>query len=137
MLGKLREVAGEEAAAYIEAIDLKSVDARNAGISAKADKQVAVFGQAYADLVAFVTKEEETIAVTASQSGAGGIAASAAPVSTVDLAGKRTFENGMVLVARQKDSNEPEWAWVRRVNQEKWKSFESPALAAQQAGSVP
>lgn len=101
-----------------------------AGLSAKADKQVKVFGQAYADLVEFISKEEKI----ASQSNAGGAAASAAPVSTV--AG-RSFENDMVLVARQKDNEEPEWAWVRRVNQEKWKKFESAASAAQRTGSVP
>lgn len=133
MLGELREVAGEEAAAWIEAIDLKSVDACNAGLSAKADKQVKVFGQAYADLVEFISKEEK-IAVAASQSNAGGAAASAAPVSTV--AG-RSFENDTVLVARQKENEEPEWAWVRRVNQGKWKQFESAASAAQRTGSVP
>lgn len=126
MLVELREEAGEEAAAWIEAIDLKSVDARNAGLSAKTDKQVEVFGQAYADLVEFISKEEK-IAVAASQSNAGGAAASAAPVSTV--AG-RSFENDMVLVARQKDNDEPEWAWVRRVTQEKWKKFEVAASAA-------
>lgn len=125
MLGKLREVAGEEAAAWIEAVDLTSVDARNAGLSAEAEKQVQVFGQAYDNLVAFVTKEEENIA------------ASSAPVSTVDQARSRSFEKDMVLVSRQRCSDEPEWAWVRRVNQEKWKNFESAALAAQQAGSVP
>lgn len=134
MLGELREVAGEEAAAWIEVIDLKSVDARNAGLSAKVDKQVEVYGQAYADLVEFISKEEEKIAVAASQCNAGGAAASAAPVSTV--AG-RSFENDMVFVARQKDDDEPEWAWVRRVNQEKWKKFESAASAAQRTGSVP
>ena len=134
MLGELRELAGEEAAAWIEATDLKSVDARNAGLSAKANKQVKGFGQAYADLVEFISKEEEKIAVAVSQSNAGGAAASAAPVSTV--AG-RSIENDMVLVARQKDEEEPEWAWVRRVNQEKWKKFESAASAAQRTGSVP
>lgn len=93
------------------------------GLSAKAQEQVEVFGQAYADLVAFVAKEEEKIAAMASQSGVRSTAASAAPVSTV--AG-RSFEMDMVLVSRQKNSDEPlESAWVRRVNQEKWKNFES------------
>lgn len=135
VLGTLRDLAEEEAAAFIEAIDLNRVDARSGGLSAKAQEQVEVFGQAYADLVAFVAKEEEKIAAMASQSGVRSTAASAAPVSTV--AG-RSFEKDMVLVSRQKNSDEPlESAWVRRVNQEKWKNFESRDSAAQGTGSVP
>lgn len=135
MLAELREVAGEEAAAWIEAVDLKSDDPRNTDLCAKAGEGQEVFGQAYDYLVVFVKEEEEKIARAASQSGAGGTAASAAPSSTVPV---RSFENDMVLVSRnKKDGDALEWAWVRRVNQEKWKKRESSASAAQRAGSVP
>jgi len=149
MIDKLREVAGEEAAAYIEAIDLKSFDARNGGLSSRAAKQKEVFDQAYADLVKFV-KEQENGIVKARElgvgedatSGGGGASGNApgagspaltAPTSTVGSTGKRSFEGDMVLESRQRGTDPPEWAWVRRVNLEKWKRFESsnPAPAAQ------
>lgn len=144
VLGKLREVAGEEGAAYIEAIDLNSLDARNRGLSLKAEQQVEVFGQAYRDFVAFVSEEEEKIVATAREVGAGGIAgggvpaASAAPIATVALARRRSYETDMVLASRQKYCDEPQWAWVRRVNVTKWKDFESPAgdAAAEQKRSA-
>lgn len=94
MITKLREVAGEEAAARIEAIDLDSFAARGRGISRRVGKQTEVFGQAYADFAKFVAEEESNIVVTirdidagcASVSGknaGGGSTASAAPVSTI------------------------------------------------------
>lgn len=135
VLGKLREVAGEEAAACIEAIDLKSLDARNGELSSKAGKQVEIFGQAYAEFKEFVNEKEKKIADSTSQvgvrvmAGAGMPAGLAAPVSTVALSSVRSFEKDMVLASRQKYCDEPEWAWVRRVNEDKWKKFESPAFA--------
>lgn len=135
MLAELRVMAGEEVAAWIEAIDLKSDDGLNVGLSANAEKQVQIYGKAYSDLVAFVTDQEEKIAIAASQGGAGSTAGPAAPISTVPV---RSFENDMVLVSRKKrDGDALEWAWVRRANQEKWKTRERPISSAQQAGSGP
>lgn len=156
MIDKLREVAGEEAAAYIEAIDLKSFDARNGGLSSRAAKQKEVFDQAYAELALFVEEQERSIVAKARELGVdeaatagGGLAsgnpsgarpaASTAPMSTVGWAGKRSFEGDMVLESRQRGTEPPQWAWVRRVNLEKWKRFESPgatpaAQPAQPAG---
>ena len=145
MIGKLREVAGEEAARYIEAIDLQTFDARDGALSSKIVKQKEVFGQAYTDLATFVEEQEKSIVVTARELGAGeiatlggGEAASRAPMSIVAPAGRRSFENDMVLESRQRGTDAPEWAWVRRVNLEKWQMFENPnpTPAAQSTGAV-
>ena len=143
IIDMLREVAGEEAAAYIEAVDLASVEARNGGLSSRVVKQKEVFDQAYTDLASFVEEQEKSIVVTARELGVGGTAtsskdgtsgnaaggcpaASTAPISTVASAGKRSFEGDMVLESRQRGADPPQWAWVRRVNVEKWRRFESP-----------
>ena len=156
VIGALREVAGEEATAYIEAIDLGSFEARHGGLSSKAVKQKEVFDEAYSELVTFVQEQESGIAVTSRELGAGdtatlggGVAsdnpviglpaASTAPVSTVAPAGKRSFENDMVLESRQRGTDPPQWAWVRRVNLEKWQRFEhpNPVVATQAKGATP
>lgn len=63
ILGEVGEVASEEAAAWIEAVNLTSIDLRSEDMSAKAEKQVEGDGQACADLLAaFITNEEEKIA---------------------------------------------------------------------------
>lgn len=60
----------------------------------------------------------------------GGVpAAPVAPVSTVAPAGERSFEKYMVLASRQRGTEAPEWAWVRRVNNDKWRKFQSPSPA--------
>lgn len=60
----------------------------------------------------------------------GGVpAAPVAPVSTVAPAGERSFERDMVLASRQRGTEAPEWAWVRRVNKDKWQKFQSPSPA--------
>ena len=156
MIGKLREVAGEEAARYIEAIDLQTFQARDGGLSSRAIKQKEVFGRAYADLVTFAEEQEKNIVVATRELGAGETAtlgggatsgkvdggtpaASRAPMSTVAPAGGRSFESDMVLESRQRGTDAPEWAWVRRVNVAKWQKFEnpSPTPAAQATGGVP
>lgn len=156
LMGKLREVAGEETAAYIEAIDVKSFEARNGGLSSKVVKQKEVFDGAYTDLATFVLEQEKNIVVTSRELGAGDTAtlgggatsenaaigvpaASTAPVSTVSPTGKRSFEREMVLKSRQRGNDPPQWAWVRGVNLEKWQRFEDPisAAVAQATGAVP
>jgi len=154
ILGKLREVVGEEVAGYIEAFDLKSSDAGDGELSATA-KQKELFGKAYADLISFVEKQEKRIGVTSRELGVaeaatvgggampendagGGGAASAAHMSTVPSAGKRTFDGDMVLETRQKGANPPQWAWVRRCNLDNWKKFEGPnSTAASQPAQLP
>lgn len=60
----------------------------------------------------------------------GGVpAAPVAPVSTVAPAGERSFERDMILSSRQRGTEAPEWAWVRRVNKDKWQKFQSPSPA--------
>lgn len=54
-------------------------------------------------------------------------AAPVAPVTTVAPAGQRSFEKDMVLASRQRGTEAPEWAWVRRVNKDKWQKFQSPS----------
>ena len=50
---------------------------------------------------------------------------------------ERGFDGDMVLASRHRPGDEPECAWVRRVNEEKWKNFESPNSAASMQPAVP
>eukprot|EP00903_Cladosiphon_okamuranus_P020516 g18834.t1 len=59
VMGKLGEVAGEEAAAYIEVLDLKSLQDAGQRLTESIDKRVKVFSKAYAELVKFIDKEEK------------------------------------------------------------------------------
>lgn len=64
LMGKLREVAGEEVAGCIERVDLESLHQPPGGDHASSiGKNVEVFGTAYANLAKLVEQEEETIAV--------------------------------------------------------------------------
>ncbi|CAN0201907.1 unnamed protein product [Scytosiphon promiscuus] len=129
VIDELRGIVGENAAAYIEAIDLNSVQARNGGISAKAEEQKEVFGQAYADLAKFVAEQEECIVGNTRDLGAGEAATvggGATSANAAGGAGKQSFEGDMVLESRQRGNDPPEWAWVRVVNLDKWQKFESP-----------
>lgn len=64
LMGKLREVAGEEVAGCIERIDFESLPQPPGGDQASnIGTKVEVFGNAYANLAKLVEQEEETIAV--------------------------------------------------------------------------
>ncbi len=56
----------------------------------------------------------------------GVLAAPLATASNQASAGERSFERDMVLASRQRGSEAREWAWVRRVNKDKWQKFLSP-----------
>ncbi|CAM9117018.1 unnamed protein product [Ectocarpus sp. 4 AP-2014] len=62
MMGKLREVAGEEAVGCIESLDLESWKINGGDLASNVGEKTGVFGTAYADLVKFVLQEEEKIA---------------------------------------------------------------------------
>lgn len=145
MMGKLREVAGEEAAAYIEAFDAKSFQGGGQSLTEHVQENVELFSEAYAELVKFVEEEEKKIIIskrkvdpvgagTASPSGVRSgsrapIAGSApgvgsAATSIARWAGQRSFESDMILSLRQRDEDEPEWAWVRKDNHARWQNFE-------------
>lgn len=138
MIKELRALALEEGAAYIEALDVKSLQQSGQELADDVQQRVEVFGKAYAELCKFVSDEEEKIIVTKrtlgpASSGATsrGVSASRsrAPNSGSAVgggagAGKRSFEDDMVLSLRLRDGDEPECAWVRRENEEKWKTFE-------------
>lgn len=138
MMGKLREVAGEEAASYIEALDVNRLQEGGHSLTESVEEKVELFSEAYAELVKFVEEEEKKIIISkrnVDPPGPAGadalIADSATSVGSADAsmahpAGQRSFERDMTLALRQRDNGEPEWAWVRRDNQERWKKFESP-----------
>eukprot|EP00752_Nemacystus_decipiens_P001293 g1285.t2 len=164
VIGKLREVAGEEAAAYIQTLDLETLHDAGQSLADRIQEKVEIFSTAYAELVKFVNKEEEKIilnkrpvdppvavgpgatvlsdtstgsrAPIAGGAVGGGSAATAQPASATRAAGEMSFHHDMVLALRQRGEDEPEYAWVRRDNEKKWKNYESrtppatPALTA-------
>ena len=178
VVGKLREVAGEETAELIDNLDLRGYRPSGQDLVDKVKDQAEVFDKAYSELTKWVdAKEDEISAATGEireveggahtagkadrgrpgggwccrgtlgrswwrfqsekpqttgtgQGGASGgevpDATEAAPVSAVAQAGKRSFERDMILASRQRGTEVPEWAWVRKVNVDKWKRFQSP-----------
>lgn len=62
VMGKLREVAGQEAAGCIESLDSESWKVDGGDLASSVGAKTEVFGTAYAELVRFVLQEEEKIA---------------------------------------------------------------------------
>lgn len=146
VMGKLREVAGEEAAAYIDALDLGSLQ-EGQSLADIVQENVAVFSKAYAELVKFVEKQEDKMVVEKGRVGpvtpgtaSGGVSSSGSPAPIAGGAvsgggaalqpGKRSFDGDMVFSVRRRGEEEPECAWVRRDNEKKWQNGESPSAPA-------
>lgn len=62
MMGKLREVAGEEAAGCVKNLDSESWKVDGGDLASSVGDKTEVFGAAYAELVKLVVQEEEKIA---------------------------------------------------------------------------
>lgn len=132
VLGKLREVAGEEVAATINALDLP-IEADD-DIAASVGRKVEVFQQAYDSLVEFVEEEEKKFMQTTRTIGGaavGALSGGTTPIAGTTTgqppsghtAGKRSFETDMELVHRNRGGSVGgiEYAWVRKSNVSAWK----------------
>ncbi len=195
-MGKLREVAGDEAASVIGEIDVRGhCSLSGQDLVNEVDSKTELFGSAYKKLAEWVQGKENEISAATGEirepeisatlqgggasaqtagnavgggavnggrgcgwlcswwrrshnstpaptrswggTASGGCATSgnvtggvpAAPVATVATAGVRSFERDMVLASRQRGTEAPEWAWVRRVNKDKWQKFQTPLPA--------
>lgn len=119
--GVLREVAGVEIAATIDALDLTSFKASGSGIAANFKDWVEMFEGAYQELAKFVEEEEKKIMETRTAVGRDLSRGSA-------NAGKRSYEKDMVFEVRSRGGadGEVEHAWVRRSNVTAWKEWIPP-----------
>ena len=138
MLATLKEVAGEDIANKMEALDLTRASDGVEITQSNLDRNVEVYGKAYKALVEFVEREEEKIAemsggkpsgmfaritgYMASRGGQRHPARRSTTGSTVPT-GERSFERDMVLASRVDSSTENvEVAWVRRDNKKAWET---------------
>ena len=138
MLTTLKEVAGEDIANNMEALDLTSASDGVETTQSNLDRKVEVYGKAYKALVEFVEREEEKIAemtggklpgmfaritcCMASRCGQRHPARRSTAGSTVST-GERSFEKDMVFASRVDSSTENvEVAWVRKHNKEAWET---------------